>query len=53
MALAVSTPTHLEKLKLLKSAADSEKAELNFLLTAALERVTKSKTIIKNRKIYI
>jgi len=38
LALAVSTPTHLEKLKLLKSAADSEKAELNFLLTAALER---------------
>ena len=46
MALLVNTPDHLERVGLLDAVSDSEEADINFLLTAAMERVRK---VIKGR----
>ena len=46
MALSVNTPDHLERVGLLDAVSDSEEADINFLLTAAMERVRK---VIKGR----
>lgn len=39
MALSVNTPRHLQQVGLLDSVSDSLEADINFLLTAAMERV--------------
>eukprot|EP00092_Neocalanus_flemingeri_P032409 GFUD01035244.1.p1 GENE.GFUD01035244.1~~GFUD01035244.1.p1 ORF type:complete len:665 (+),score=203.13 GFUD01035244.1:85-2079(+) len=39
MALSVNTPDHLHRVGLLDAVSDSEEADINFLLTAAMERV--------------
>ena len=41
MALSVNTPDHLYQVGLLDAVSDSEEADINFLLTAAMERVRK------------
>ena len=41
MALSVNTPDHLQQVGLLDTVSDSEEADINFLLTAAMERVRK------------
>jgi peptidyl-dipeptidase A len=46
MALSVNTPDHLQRVGLLDAVSDSEEADINFLLTAAMERVRK---VIKGR----